>query len=127
MHLSEYNGTSNKTRKEGKEEQRKESLQCQTCPNAGSIKRTKSTIVCIENSAFNDKPFVVEEISTISELLEKVCERFPKICLDTIKLRVFTCRSGVIPRYELLDTIPETIDTVYIHLSLRKHPRIPQM
>lgn len=127
MQISEYYGASNQTRKEGEEKQGKESLQYQTYTDSGSIKKKKSIIVYIENSSFNEKPFVVEDIMTVSELIEKVCERFPKICLNTIALRVFTCRLGAIPRHELIDSIPGHLDNVYIHLSLRKHPRLPGM
>ena len=101
-----------------------ESLQYETYQDSGSLTR-KNRIVYFENASNPRDPFVIKEVATVPELLEKICDRFPDICLKSLLLRVFSSRMGVISRKEFFHNLPTEVDTVYIIFSLRKHPPIP--
>jgi hypothetical protein len=121
----EANGqsTPDSSGKEGRqEEQGQEYLQQQACAGTGSTERKRSRIIYIENSTNVNKPFVVEEVGTVAELIEKVCERFPAICLDAIGMKISNARIATLHRQLFTDTIPYMYDTLYITLFLRKHP-----
>jgi hypothetical protein len=109
-------------KEERQEEQGQECLQQQACADAGSTERKRSRIVYIENSSNVNKPFVVEKVGTVAELVEKVCEKFPAICLDAIGMKITNSRIGTMHRQIFTDTIPYMYDTLYITLFLQKHP-----
>ena len=103
-------------------EQGQECLQQQACADAGSSERKRSRIVYIENSTNVNKPFIVEEVGTVTEVIEKVCSIFPAICLDAIGMKITNARMGTSHRKVFTDTIPYMYDTLYISLFLQKHP-----
>lgn len=125
MNLSEQNGqySLHTSREEEWKKEGQGSLFCETCENTGSSK-AKDRIVYFENSYHQKDPFVIKEVSTVSEVLEKICDRFPEICCETLQLRVFPNRMGTTGRKELFTSLPEHIDTLYISISLRKHPML---
>lgn len=126
MNQSEQHGhdTQNKTREERvfKEEEQR-TLFCETHQDSGSVEG-KDYIVYFENSYHQRSPFVIKEVTTVSELLQKICDRFPEICCESLQLRVFQSRYGTTPRKELFDYLPLDKDTLFITFSLRKHPLI---
>lgn len=126
MNQSEQNGqyTSYSSREERYQKEGQESLQCETYQDSGSLAR-KDRIVYFENASNHRDPFVIQEVATVPELLEKIYDRFPDICLESIQLRVFANRMGVVSRKELFDVLPTERDTLYIYLTLRKHPQLP--
>ncbi len=123
---SEQNGqhTSDPSREEGRQETKGQShgLQQQTCADAGSSPRKRDRIVYIENASNSRSPFVVQEVGTVAELIDGVCERFPDICIESIGMKVSSSRQGTIHREQFTGEIPYERDTLYITLYLRKHP-----
>lgn len=124
MNQSEQHGqhTLHSSREEEWEkEQRKESLYNETYQDSGSVKG-KDRIIYFENSYHQRDPFVIKEVTTVPELLQKICDRFPEICCETLQLRIFQNRMGTTGRKEILGNLPSEADTLYISFALRKHP-----
>lgn len=109
-------------KEELQERQGQEYLQQQACADSGSPERKRSRIIYIENSTTVNKPFVVEEVGTVTEVIEKVCEKFPAICLHAIGMKITNARMGTLQREVFTGTIPYMYDTLYITLFLQKHP-----
>jgi len=113
------------SRKEGRQEaQGQDDLHQQTCADPGSPTLKRDRIVYVENSANIHDPFVVKEVGTVEELLEKFYEKFPKISTESIGLKISTTRLGTIHRIYLTDRIPYKADTLFISLYLKKHPPV---
>lgn len=126
---SEQNGfkSEDKTREQGRQEEEGQGhLQQQARANAASHKRKRDRIIYVENSSNVREPFLLEEVGTVSELTEKLCIRYPDICLDTIGMKMSNARQGVIGRIYFSDEIPYEYDTVYIYLYLHKHHGVRQ-
>lgn len=122
---SEQNGYTpeDKTREQGRQEEKgQEYLQQQARANAAGDKRKRDRIVYVENSSNVRSPFVLEEVGTVSELIQNLCILYPEICLDSIGMRVSNAKQGVIGRKYFTEEIPYEYDTVYIYLYLNKHP-----
>jgi len=121
---SEQNGqsTPNPSREEGRQEAEGQgNLQQQTCADAGSPSRKRDRIVYIENSANCHKPFIVQEVGTVNELIQRICNKYPAICIESIGMNVSWSRQGTIHRSYFSDQIPYIYDTLYVTLYLRKH------
>jgi hypothetical protein len=117
--------TPDSPRKEGRQEaQRQDNLQQQTRADSGSPTCKRDRIIYVENSSNIHDPFVLPEIGTVDELIEKMCERFPAICTEHIGMKISTTRMGTIHRVILTDRIPYKADTLFITLYLKKHPPI---
>ena len=127
MKISEHDGpdTSNTPREKGREEEQRQQnlLQQQTCADARGIERKRDRVIVIENSSnVSSQAFVLEEIGSVSELQDKLCARYPQICLDFIGLRISNSRNGNVKKTIFQDNIPYEYDTLYIWLYLKKHP-----
>lgn len=110
----------------GKEEQRQDDLQLQTCASdGGSARKAKDYIIYIENSHHTIPPFVVQEISTVEELLQKLSYKYPNMCNDTIGLRVYDKKIGSMNRVSYFETLPLDVDSLYLSLYLKRHPPLP--
>ena len=120
---SEANGQSapNTSREEGRQEEGQVDLQQQACATDGSVARERDRIIYVENSCNIDKPFVLQKIATVEQLLSVFCHRFPNICIESIGLRVSDTRVGTFHRKYFTETIPYEADTLYISLYLKKH------
>lgn len=123
MHIN-LNGfsTEDTSRKERRQEEQGQGyLQQQAYPNAGSPTIKRDRIIYIENSSNIHDPFVLQEVGTVDELVEKLCDKFPAISLDSIGMRISTTRLGTIHRIYLTDRIPYKADTLFVSLYLKKH------
>ena len=121
---SEQNGqyTANPSREEGREEAEGQGhLQQQAREDAGSPSRKRDRIVYIENCSNSRAPFVVQEVGTVDELIQAVCNKYPDICITSIGMDVSPSRYGSIRRKVFTDEIPYEYDTLYIRLYLKKH------
>jgi hypothetical protein len=122
---SETNGyaTQDTAGAEGRQEAEgwQEHLQQQTRANAGGSQRKRDRIVYVENSSNVRDPFVIEEVGSVTELIDKICEKFPSICLEMMGMKVCSARPGVIHRKVFEDALPYEVDTLYISLYLKKH------
>lgn len=117
--------TPNPSRKEGRQEaQGQDNLQQQACADTGSPTCKRDRIIYVENSSNIHDPFVLQEVGTVDELIEKMCERFPAICTDVIGMKISTTRLGTIHRIYLTDRIPYKADTLFVTLYLKKHPSV---
>jgi hypothetical protein len=122
---SEQNGyaTENETRDEGRQEEEGQGyLHKQARADSASHQRKRDRIIYIENSSNVRGPFVLQEVGTVSELTEKLCEKYPEICLDSIGMKMSNAKQGVIGRQYFSDQIPYEYDTIFIYLYLHKHP-----
>jgi hypothetical protein len=125
---SEQNGfaTEDKTRDQGRQEEEGQGyLQQQARADAANYTRKRDRIVYLENSSNVRAPFVLQGVGTVSELTEKLCERYPEICLDSIGMKMSNAKQGVIGRKYFSDVIPYEYDTVFIYLYLHKHTGVP--
>jgi hypothetical protein len=120
---SETNGqpAPNTAREEGRQEEGQVHLQQQACASNGSSPRARDRIIYVENSSSINKPFILEKVATVQQLLDAFCERFPTICIDSIAIRVSDTRTGTFQRKYFTDSLPYEADTLYLTLSLRKH------
>jgi len=122
---SEPNGqpASNASREEGGEEAegQPQCVQQQACADAASTPRKRQRIVYIENSSNCRSPFLVEEVGTVQELVQQICERFPEICIETLGMKISSSRAGSIGRVFYEGDLPYEQDTLYVSLYLRKH------
>ena len=117
--------TTNTSRKEGKEtEGQKEHLQQQAHTDAGSQTKKRDRIIYIENSANIDKPFVIQDVGCVKEVMEKICALHPALSLDCIGLRISNMRCGSRDRKYYSDKIPYDTETLYVSMYLLKHPPI---
>jgi hypothetical protein len=123
---SEANGQSapNTSREEGRQEQGQVSLQQQACASDGSTARERDRIIYVENASNIHKPFVLQKIATVEQLLSVFCSQFPQLCIQSIGLRVSDTRVGTFHRKYFTEIIPYEADTLYITLYLRKHDPI---
>lgn len=123
--LTYQNGrhTENKTGEQRWEEaQRQDGLQLEACETDGGAPRQKRDyIVTVENASEFKRPFVVQEISTAKELFEKLCSDYPGLCHPSIVLRVSDSRMGSLHRVFYEQELPRHTDSLFVHLSLRKH------
>lgn len=124
MNSNQYGiSTPNPSRKEGRQEAKgPDDLQQQTCADTGSPTCKRDRIIYVENSSSIHDPFVLQEIGTVEELLEKLYERFPGISSEAIGMKISTTRLGTIHRIYLTDRIPYKADTLFVSLYLKKHP-----
>ena len=124
-HSEDKNGQSpqNTSGEEGRQEgQGQENmLQQQTRADAGGTQRKRDRIIVFENSTNIRQPFVLEEIGSVSELEEKLCARYPEICLNFIGLRISNSCNGNVKKKIFQDVIPYDYDTLYIWIYLKKH------
>jgi hypothetical protein len=113
--------------KEGREEEQgQNNLQFQTCTDAGVSARKKSRIIQFENASNCKKPFALQEIGTVSDLEQAIYDRFPDFSSDAIGIRVSGHAPGIVGRKYFTDVLPSTVDTLYLHLYLKKHPPLPK-
>jgi hypothetical protein len=106
------------------ETQRPRNLQCEARAAPGGSARPRDRIIYIENSHNIKKPFVLQSITTVDELVQKLCDRFPEICVDSLGMRISTSQMGTIHRGYLTDNIPYEADSLYVSLYLKKHSPI---
>jgi len=117
--------SANPPRKEGMQEaQGQDDLQQQACADSGSPTIKRDRIIYVENSSNIHDPFVLKEVGTVDELIEKLCDRFPQICIDSLGMKISTTRLGTIHRIYLTDRIPYKADTLFVSLYLKKHPDV---
>ncbi len=122
---SEDNGyaTQDKTREERRqEEQGQEHLQRKARADATGDKRKRDRIVYIENTSNIRDPFIIEKVDSVEDLIQKICVKFPDICLESIGMKVSNSRMGTMHRQHFTEEIPYEYDTMYITLFLKKHP-----
>jgi hypothetical protein len=126
--LTQYgSATQNAPGKEGwEEEQRQDNLQLKTHKDAGVASGKKTRIIQFENASNCSKPFALQEIGTVAELEQAICDRFPDFCSDVIGMRVSGHAPGIVGRKYYTDILPYDVDTIYLRLYLKKHPAIPQ-
>lgn len=125
--LTETNGRPQNTpRDQGwKEAQGQEHLQLKTCATNGSPERkARDYIVHIENANEYKSAFIIREVRTVSELLQAICDYHPSLCQESILMRVSDSRTGSMHRVFYEQELPLHTDTVYVPLSLRKHPNM---
>ena len=128
MLIQHYGVTTPNTPREErwKEQERQETtLHQQTHTTTRSPPKKKDRIVYIENASNTITPFVVQDVSTVREVLEKIFERYPPMQSEYTELRLYNQRFGTVYRHELTDIIPEKQEEIYVRLYLRKHPPIP--
>lgn len=122
---SEYNGQPQRTQdtpgEEGIQKQRQGDLHQQARADSAIYQRKRDRIIYLENSSNVRDPFILEEVATVDELLEKLCKRYPKICLDSIGFKVSTARQGTFGRQFLTNEIAYEYDILYLTLFLLKH------
>jgi len=122
---SEDNGyaTQDKTREERRqEEQGQEHLQRKARADATGDKRKRDRIVYVENTSNIRDPFIIEKVDSVEDLIQKICMKFPDICLESIGMKVSNSRMGTMHRKHFTEEIPYEYDTLYITLFLKKHP-----
>jgi hypothetical protein len=124
--LTPENGRSpeNTPRTEGsKEEQGQGHLQLQTCEaDGGSPREKRDYIIYIENSHKHIQPFLLQEIGTVEELTQKLCEKFPQFGNGSLGLRICDKQMGCMNRAVYTEMLPIHVDTLYISLYLKRHP-----
>jgi len=108
---------------EGRQEaQGQEYLQREARADAGGQTSCRDRIVYVENSSNVRGAFIIKEVRVVKDLIQKVCDKFPAICLDSIGMHISNARQGTIQRKLFTDEILYEYDTLYITLFLRKHP-----
>lgn len=117
-----YNGlqtTENQTREKGQRQtEKQEHLLWETCEDS---RKKRDRIIYVENSSTVSQPFLIQEVGTVDELLQKICNKFPEICLHSLGMKISDSRPGTTQRRILTDSLPSEADTLYIHLYLKKH------
>lgn len=104
------------------EEERQECLQFQTRETDGSSNgKASQYIIHIENASDIRSAFIVRQVKTVSELVQVICDKYPKLCHESIVMRVSDARTGSFHRVYYEKELPQHTDSLYIHLSLRKH------
>jgi hypothetical protein len=115
--------TENKTGEQGwQEAERQDCLQRKACEtDGGSPREKRDYIVTIENASQFKHAFIIKQVSTAKELFEKVCDLHLGLCHDSIVMRVSDSRIGSLHRVYYEQDLPKHTDSLFIHLSLRKH------
>lgn len=110
------------------EAQGQDNLQQQAYPTSGSTEgcaSKKNRYVYLENSSNVTSPFLIEDVGTVSELLQKIYALFPNANSDAIGLRVSATRMGSMGRTFLTGSLPPDAFFLYVNLYLKKHPPVP--
>ncbi len=107
------------------EKQGQEHLQLQTrTTDGGSQGKARDFIVHIENASEFKAAFIIRKVKTTKELIQGICDWHPKLCHDSILMRVSDSRTGSMHRVFYEQDLPQHTDTVYVQLVLRKHTGI---
>jgi hypothetical protein len=105
-----------------KEAQRQDSLQLQACATDGiSERKARDFIVHIENASDFKSAFIIRQVKTVPQLVQGIYDWHPKLCHESILMRVSDTRTGSMHRVYYEKDLPHHTDTVYVYLSLRKH------
>lgn len=115
--------TQDTTGAKGREEEKgcQDYLQQQAHPKATGSARKRDRIICVENASNVREPFILEEVGSVPELIEKLCEKFPTICINMIGMKISNSRAGTFGRKTYEGEIPFEDDTLYVTLYLKKH------
>lgn len=104
------------------EAERQVGLQFQAYKTDGELAReARQYIVHIENASDYRAAFVVREVVTPQELFQAICERYPKLCHDSIAMRVSDSRMGSLHRIFYEQQLPIHTESLYVQLCLKKH------
>lgn len=113
--------------KRWEEAQRQVYLQQQACETSGgseSCALKKNRHVTLENCSNVNAPFIIEDVATVSELVQKIFERFPNANSDAVGLRVSDMRTGSMHRKVFTEDLPADAVFLYVTLFLKKHPSV---
>lgn len=127
--LSDPNGlsTSHKTGTQGQEDKDTLCLQQQTHQDAGGSAIKKDRYVTIENSNLSPRSFLIKEVGTVSELIQKLCDLIPPQKSDAIGLRVSNTRAWSPNRDYYVEELPADVFELYVSLYLKRHPPLPPL
>ncbi len=107
------------------EAQGQEHLQLEARETDGSPQgKARDYIVHIENASEYKAAFIIRKVKTAKELIEGICDTHPKLCHDSILMRVSDSRTGSMHRVFYEQELPQHTDTLYVQLLLRKHAPI---
>jgi hypothetical protein len=109
---------------EGWQGQVEDSLQQQTCQDAGVPPIKKDRYIYIENSSTKVNPFLVRSVATVPELIQKICDYIPLSCDSAIGMRISDTRMGTIGRKIYEGDLPSEAFFLYVNLYLKKHPPV---
>lgn len=110
---------------QGWKEQGQESVQQQTYQAPGSLPIRKDRYIYIENSSTKITPFLVRDVATVSEVIEKIYDSVPMSCSDSIGLRISDTRMGSSGRRVFEGELPPDVFFLHVYLYLKKHPGVP--
>ena len=91
---------------------------------AGAPGEARDRLITIENSAKEIKPFIVQKVTTVEELIQKICDRFPGMGSDALYMRVWSSKIGSIRRKSLRGPLMPDQFELYVSLYLKKHPSL---
>lgn len=113
--------------RETQQEERQGNLQHEACASAGSFdgKQARDRLVVFENSANHSKPFIVQKVSTAEELRQRLYDMFPRLDSESLSLRIWNGRMGIIGRTCFEGDLPFDVFDLYVSLHLKKHPLLP--
>ena len=109
---------------QGWQEASPQSLQQQTREDAGGAPVKKDRYIYIENASSTIKPFLVHDVGTVDEVVEKICDWIPSLCSSAIQMRISNTRMGTMHRNYFQDSLPQDAFFLYVTLSLKKHPSL---
>lgn len=81
--------------------------------------KSKDRIVYLMNTADTYKPFVIHDVSSVRDALQKILDINPKLGNEMIGLSLRCTRGG--PLLNEKDSLPEDAENIYVTLFLRKH------
>ncbi len=110
---------------QGWEGQVQDPLQQQTYQASGSPPIKKDRYIYIENSSTKVCPFLVRDVATVPELIQKICDWIPMTCHESIGMRISDTRMGSFGRKVYEGDLPSEAFFLYVNLYLKKHPPIP--
>jgi hypothetical protein len=80
--------------------------------------------ITLENCSNVTAAFIIEDVATVPELVQKIFERFPNANSDAVGLRVSDTRTGSLNRQVFTEDLPADAVFLYVTLFLKKHPSV---
>lgn len=117
--------TQDTTGGQGWQDQVQDSLQQQAHQASGDAPIKKDRYIYIENSSTKLSPFLVRDVATVPELVQKIYDYIPLSCDSAIGMRVSDTRMGTFGRKIYEADLPSEAFFLYVNLYLKKHPPVP--
>ena len=84
----------------------------------------RDRIIKIEGTTQHIPSFVINQVSTVQEVIKAVYEKYPHLCDGNIGLLVANGPIGTKQRIVYEDDLPYEREGLWVSLFMRRHPKI---